>query len=395
MSSIKGLKVAADIGNGFSKVAIDGQRLMLEPSIIAKVTHEIPKSESVDDQEVLNELSDNLDITIQSALSMNGRYIIGNAALRTSFGQMSFNIGANADKAHQDITLVMSLSMIALGVMERFKGKTIPEQIDVEVEELATALPLIEAATKSHREDLKSRYEKTTHIVTINNFNKPVTLHIHVKEALIASEGVIGNVALVYNPHTGKYREPAFYQEFAKNCKLTKFNGKSILELNNIVGIDIGDGTVDISVVGRGLRLLNAESQYIDAGIGNVLDIAMQQLRQQSNLSINSRQVFIKQALKNDKRGEYFQNLINENLPIIENQITEKLKRIYQDLNGDIDLIYFHGAGANMIKDQYTKLLSKFLKTVDIFENTKVLWLKKEDSQWLNLEGLQVRLLTL
>lgn len=389
------MNVAADIGNGFTKVSINNKRLPLEPSVVSKVTHDIPKLENSDPQEILKSLDENLDISIQSSLSMNGRYLVGKAALCNTFSQISYNVKATADKAHDDITLIMCLSMITLGALQTYRGKKIPEQIDINVEKLATALPLMEAATSEHREALTKRYMGTTHVITVNNFPNPVTVHIHVRQTVIASEGIIGNVALVYDPQTGTYRNNSFYNEFSQKYNLKNFTGKSIYQFNNIIGIDIGDGTVDISVVGKNLALNTNESKFIDSGIGNVIDSAIQQLRQKKGININSRQIFVEQAFRNDERGKYYLNLINENLPIIEAQINNKIKEIYQELNGDIDLIYFHGAGANLIKSTYTPELNKLLKQVDLFNNTKVLWIPKEQSQWLNLEGLQVRLLTM
>lgn len=387
----KHIQVAADIGNGFSKVAIDNQRMEIQPSLVAYINE--PLSVQHESQEkVFSHLSENLDITVQSSLSLNGRYLIGKAAQNIHFGQMSFNVNSSADKAHSDITILMTLGMIVLHELTKLDPKEkLPSMIEVNVQKLATALPIIEASNEEHCNQLKNRYLGKTHIITVNNFQTPITFQITFSNVSVTSEGVIGNLGLMLNPETLKYRSKAFFQHLDRCEKGTRINGKDILSIGNVIGIDIGDGTIDISVVGKGLEPLIGENQYIDGGIGNVIDRAIQILRK-SGTVLNSRQVFLSQALENNERGTYFRELLKKQMPIIEDQIIEKIKTIYVNLNNDIPLIYFHGAGANLLKELFESEFNKILDTVDRFHLTKVLWLNENESQWLNLDGLQIQL---
>ena len=72
----KTIEVAADIGNGFSKVAIDGQRMELQPSLIAHITEPLSNQQQSQD-EIFQRINEQLDITVQSDLTLNGRYLIG------------------------------------------------------------------------------------------------------------------------------------------------------------------------------------------------------------------------------------------------------------------------------------------------------------------------------
>lgn len=386
------IKVAADIGNGFTKVAIDNTRMDLQPSLVAHITDPLSNQQQSQD-EVFRHLSEQLDINIQSNLSLNGRYLIGKAAQNKHFGQMSFNINSNADKAHSDITLIMTLGMIVLNRLEKLdKRKKLPNQLEINVERLTTALPIIEAANRQHCEDLRNRYLNRTHIVTVNNFENPIVFQINFDNVDVTSEGVIGNLGLIFEPNTLNYRKPVFFKDLeGTDNKDNKFSGRDILNMGNVIGVDIGDGTIDISVIGKDLEPLLGENQYIDGGIGNVIDDAMQQLRH-GGTALNSRQVFLNQALEKNERGTYYRELLNQQLPVLESQIIEKLKTIYTNLNNDIALIYFHGAGANIIKDDFDRKLRTVLDEIDRFHLTKVLWLHDKDSQWLNLDGLQIQL---
>ena len=55
-------------------------------------------------------------------------------------------------------------------------------------------------------------------------------------------------------------------------------------------------------------------------------------------------------------------------------------------------MIYFHGAGANIIKEDFQNKLMNLLDQIDQFHLTNVLWLQDKDSQWLNLDGLEIQL---
>ena len=388
----KTIEVAADIGNGFSKVAIDGQRMELQPSLIAHITEPLSNQQQSQD-EIFQRLNEQLDITVQSDLTLNGRYLIGKAAQNKHFGQMSFNINSNADKAHSDITVIMTLGMIVLNELQGLsKRKKLPTTIQLKVKNMTTALPIIEAANSKHCNELKERYIKQTHIITVNNFQNPIVFQITFDNVLVTSEGVIGNLGLIFEPQTMTYRKESYFKGLENRSKQnSKFSGKSILALGNIIGIDIGDGTIDISAIGKDLNPLIGENQFIDGGIGNAIDDAMQQLRQ-GGTALNSRQVFLKQALENNERGAYYRELLNQQLPVIESQIIEKVKTIYTDLNNDIALIYFHGAGANIIKEDFQNKLMNLLDQIDQFHLTNVLWLQDKDSQWLNLDGLEIQL---
>ena len=390
------INMAADIGNGFTKVAIDQQRMKLQPSIIA-YANQVPHAPTQDDHTVLANLANDLEISVQSpgALAADDtHYLVGKAAYNCT-NSISFNIGANADKAHEDLTLIMTLSMITLNILQRYlTRKHLPSQINVTVDYLTTALPIVEAMNEQHLEWLKQRYANNTHMVTVYNFAEPITLRIKFNHVSVISEGVIGNLGLAIDPHNLKPRPASFYKAGLENRNHTKnFNGQTLLQdVENIVGIDIGDGTVDISVVGQGFTPMPRLNVFIDEGIGTLINNILAQLRQQS-IRINNRQMFLQMMSQDNARGKFLRTKLSHELIVIERPILERLKSIYTSLNNNVGLIYFHGAGATALHhEDFNNRLHNLIQTMDPWEATNILWLDAQFSQWLNLEGLEVQL---
>lgn len=393
------LNIASDIGNGFTKVAINQERMPLQPSLIAHIpdtAHPVMQAEST----ILSDLQNRLDITIKSdAVGLNGRYLVGQSAT-TNAGASGYNISATPDKAHSDITIIMNIGMLVLYLLKQHDPKQpLPHDFQVEVDNLATALPIIEASSQQHCSDLTQRYLNKEHLVIVNNFDNPITFKITFKRVSVISEGVVSNIGLLYDPIKHTYRTHDFFkkmQTYAQDPdkdtlkQIANFTSKDIASVGNIIGVDVGDGTVDISVLDDKLQSLHND-QFIDKGIGSVIDTAIDILRTQKNIKFTSRQAFLQQSLRNDRRGAYYQSIIKEQIPSLQNAITEKLKTIFTNLNNDIGLIYFHGAGANVLAETYVPQLKAFLNQFDQWGLVKVLWLDPNESQWLNLDGLMLQ----
>ena len=388
---MKNIHLACDVGNGFTKSAINDVELALQPTAISKIIDSENnsrhiQSENQDINNIIDNIDKELDINIVSNI-INGEYLVGNSALLAR-NTRTFNVNASANKANSDISIIMTLGMITINYVKNYINKEtkLPHNCQINVQ-LTTALPIVEWQNAEHVKKLHSRYADNNFVVTIRNFNKPVTLNINFDKVLVASEGVVGTLALIYqNNH--HYHKADFYSDFIKNNNLKDtFNGKTLKEKYPIiVGIDVGDGTTDISVTNN-LKIIDDDIQFIDKGIGTAINNSITSLRK-IGVEIKNRQAFLEILPQSTK----LQESLNENLEPLFDDLDEKITTIFSNRSNMVQLIYFHGAGATIIKNLYNDRLQKLIDNLDSLHliDHKIMWLNQHNSQWLNLYGLEL-----
>ena len=384
------IKLAVDIGNGFVKSAVNNTDLPLEPSLIDRQNHYTGEMNS-NNQTIIDNLAKNLVINVlpNKALNTQGIFAIGKSALIGN-AQTSFNIQKLSDKAHDDLTIILVLGMLALHYGTNIKANRIPNKAELNVA-MTTNLPLVEFTNATHVNDLTKRYLNNTFHIQILNFHKPIDLFIHFEKVLVVSESIAGTLALIKDRNL-HYRTADFYKNFARKYHLDKFTGRDINKMAHLVGIDIGEGTTDISVTSGKLSLFRNAMQFIDEGIGKAIQSSMLDVRQQYNVNVKNRQTYVEQMMKRNRQGEIYRELLHQNLSSFETTLSDKIQNVYAILSNEVDLIFFHGAGASIIHQFYADDLDKLLKQLDPFGNTKILWLDQQTAQWLNLEGLNAML---
>lgn len=100
------------------------------PSVVTRLAPEntaLPKTfDHLDETTIyMQHFMDNLDVTIfRSAITEQGRFLIGNAAVRSQLPLQSFDVNDFAGKSEDDLALILTLSMIA--------GKTVKDAYEHE-----------------------------------------------------------------------------------------------------------------------------------------------------------------------------------------------------------------------------------------------------------------------
>ena len=390
---------AHDGGNGYMKDAINGTRTVF-PSVLAAVT---PGTEGLQIDEnnqdsvkgIIDHYLDNMDVTIQSkGVKNNDRYLVGKNASESGEPLITFNVSSVEGKSSSDISIICLLSLISYHALHDYykKNNKLPQHLDVTVDKMITALPIDEFDSQEIRQIFSERFSKYSHAVIINNFFHPITVNIDFKKVKIFPEGAIAIFGLIGDIN-GYYRNDDLFKEFKQQNNLKDFNGNSITQYGNILGIDIGDGTVDFSVT-DGMAPKPKFNSSILMGVGNVAERAVKALHKQYPvIGYVNRQRFMEIANRdNSKKSQVFRSFLNNQMKTLEQLISQRVRTIYSQLDGEINMVVISGGGAAALKDHYQQTLIQELEEISLFGAPPVLWVGKEYTQTLNLDGLQFML---
>ncbi|WP_270643145.1 ParM/StbA family protein [Limosilactobacillus mucosae] len=399
MENLVNVTIAHDGGNGYMKDSINGERSVF-PSTLSIVTpgHEgqvIDVEDVKAVQAMLEDYMNNMDVTVQSGgVKANGRYLVGGVATRSGNPVMGFNVNSTEGKYTSDVSIIPILALTAYHVtnMLYHEHGELPKALNVVVDKMITALPIDEYKQPGVKEQYANRFLKHEHVVIINNFSHPITITISFSKVNVQPEGVIAMFGLIGDTN-GNYRNDDLFKKFREQYDLPKFNGESVLKIGNVLGIDIGDGTVDFSVM-NGISPVPEFNSSLLMGIGNVIENAAEALhRQYPTIGLINRQSFMQIVDRGrGKESQVYLSFLNNQLLVLENAIDEKIKTIYSRLNGQIDLIVVSGGGAVTLANHYFDRLSKVLDDLSPFGAAPILWVPKQYAQMLNLDGLEFAL---
>lgn len=393
-------EVAHDGGNGYMKDSVNEQRSIF-PSVISRV---LPSGEpepiNINDfdevKNVLNNYLNYMDVTVQSqSIHNNGRFLVGNIVTDNGMDGITFNVNSTEGKSHSDISLICLFALLAYkGLKDVFEGTDLPQVINITVNRMITALPIDEIKIKGAADAYKQRFTDNDHVVLINTFTQPITVNLHFEQVSVMPEGVVAEYGVIGDPrNSDDYRDDDLFNELREQYNLPGFDGEDVLQIGNVLGIDIGEGTVDFSII-KGVSPVPRLNSSIYMGVGNVIENATQALHEQyPSVPIMDRQTFMKIA--NSHRGRESQaylQCLNEQKVALEDQITERVKTIYTKMKGQIDLIIVSGGGAAAMKDHYYKEFKRVIDEVSPFGAAPLLWVPNKYTQTLNLDGMEFRL---
>lgn len=235
--------------------------------------------------------------------------------------------------------------------------------------------------------------------MTINNFDKPINVHIQFSQVAVEPEGLTGERGLIISPtYRGMYRDDDVFNPLLVDYQLDHFDGQDMAEAGNVICIDIGDGTVDFSTM-NGLSTLTLANlnDSLASGVGNVATDAINALHQKYPMIRKlNRQKFMEIANRgNDRESRAYKEFFDEQVKSLNRRIISKLSAIYNSLDQQVGMIIVSGGGAIALKDSLAPALKEAMSKLDIFDRTKIFWVDKEFAQTLNLDGLQARILSM
>ena len=389
------MAVANDNGNGYAKTYCqfeDGSNnTTITPSLYAPAIGEsIPDLSDVN----LKNLNSNMDVIIKSpALKKSSEYLVGEAAA-TSSNLTDYNVEANTGKATPDMSIIIPATKIAYAALEHVitQNNGIPNTINVTLPYYITCLPIAEFSNHNRRELLSKKLSKGKHTVLIKNLNHDVKVIITFSKenTYVYPEGVTAQIGLIRNPDNFlAYRQDALFT----NAPFK--NGKEYNDAGNILLIDLGDGTTDLSIM-HGLHPLKGlgVNTSINQGVGTAAAAASDQLAiEYPQLGHYSRSTFLNYILQNNQKGKILRKYLNSQIEQLIRIISTAVAKEYRQVNNNINSIVVLGGGVNLLTKDNQATLQAFVDELDPFvKHVPIWWIPSKYSQLLNLDGLRTLL---
>lgn len=390
--------VANDLGFGDLKTKIDGHKVK-QPSIVASFDGDpFPKIDVADPEAVkegVASLLDNLDVEIDAT-----RYLVGNAASRfnSDSSKKSINSKTGKSKAEDPLTKFITLAFIAGKAVQNASeiGEDIFEGIKVNVK-MTTALPIqdigSDGLTAGEALAYINKFTSHKHAVIVHGFTDPITVTITFEKVVVLREGEIAVLGGIKNG-------PKEVQDSIKTSIIANYKNLAdraddlVKNAKNIVAIDIGAGTTDISVISNGRT--DAElSESLDTGWNDVIKPALRAARRTDRAFGIKDKIRFSLLLNQDvtnERDEHRKELAEEKTrfyvgPKLEDQIMDEFTDLVSDMT-DVDIIYIFGGGSITAR-KYGTLSNKISNVInDMQLGTPVIWIDPKYAQDLNMIGL-------
>lgn len=389
-----------DVGNGYVKGALRGPAEQVVsadasdkfdlPSGVALVTQPVdlatPDNEAV--SVLAGDIYNELDVSFTSPLIDSPyRHLFGRRGLHAQSSRYEeFDVATDQSKAEQSLSKVLVLGLFAAKALRDYvaEHKVLPvEQLEVTAR-VGLALPINEY--RSYRASYAASFKEGTHLVTIRNFETPVTVKITFVDVQVIAEGASAQFAI--SQRGIPLVRGLLADVRSQGVPLTGLTPEDIHGAKHTVGIDIGEGTVNFPVYSDGK--FNADSSRTFAqGYGTVLLNSMEPLRRKG-LSFQSRKKLAAYLLATPsamKRAEFDRvtEVVEAEAELFAEQVVEEFGKVFADVNRDTEVAYIYGGGAGPLRNRlYPLLIAK------VNEAFPVLYLDSTYSRHLNREGLLI-----
>lgn len=401
--------VANDLGYGSLKFAMDNQDGKMTqnhvPSTIAiQQAQDLTKPAHFDSQkqedDYINTLIDRLDVSIASpSVKTPGRFLIGNRAIKSGLPwRESFDVNDFTGKSESDLSLILTLSVIAGRVLQANyqSGKPLPTNLSADIL-MATALPIAEGQQTDVTEHYAERYTDKRHVITIHNFEEPITINLHFINVYVALEGEAAQFSIVNaaktNPKMGEAIFGFFKEHYPKMA--AQLNLTQLLHTPNVLGIDIGEGTTDFPVINQG-RANPTVSMSLPTGYGNVLQRAINEL-QNHHMNFQTRaevQAFLDTPVSPLPSAQQYHQRVEEIVrrqfaPLVQS-IVEATSKTMRQAGANIDVLYIYGGGSIPLA-KYSNLYNTLVEKTKGFTGgieIPIIIIPANYAQLMNLDGL-------
>lgn len=389
-----------DVGNGYVKGSVKGQSMTNVdiPSCMLEVVsndHEIKPDSDRAVAGIMSRIYDEMDLSFQSPIvPETARFWFGRRAVNSDRTPQEFDIAAVQKKFQQSMTTMLALGVLAAKVLEEHftaNGRLPDGELSCDVT-AAMALPISEY--KRYHLEFAERYMASEHVVTFHNFAEPVSVRIRFSEVKTTAEGASAQYGIA--AHGEALVEAMLKDVRSHGIALEGYEPKHIMNARGIMGVDIGEGTVNFPVFTES-RFNTDVSATLPKGYGEVIDRALGKLRDDGR-AFNSRKElteFLNRTNFNElplvRQKEYMkiQSVVDTEITGFVNEVVTKFAQIISRVGTQLDVIYVYGGGATPVKDElYDKMLDKVRAVSGGEVSIPVLYLDSWYSRCLNREGL-------
>lgn len=383
------LLAGLDIGNGYVKAKINGEKAISFPSAVACVTstHDM-KADDV--KTVVSDIFNHMDASFDSPLidATANRRFFGRRGITAGMPIQEFDVYAHVSKANNDLSGILALGTLAGQALQDYYteyGELPLEQILVHCR-IALALPINEY--KRHREAYVAKFKRASSLVSIHNFKTPVRIELVFDNVQIFAEGESAQYGIIIEGETLMEKMLADVRRLGE--PLEGITPADILAAKNAVGIDIGEGTTNFPVFLDGKFNADASITY-NQGYGQVLTRTMERLSDMG-MPFHSRKDITEflqatPTAMNRKKHERINMVIAEETLAFAQAVNMEFVKVMNRVGVFNEIVYVYGGGATPVKDVLHPLIAK---TIHSFSDDQmpVLYLDSRYSRLLNATGL-------
>lgn len=385
-----------DLGNGYVKGNNDGEMVSF-PSVAAKLynTTNDPKISADELPDFMSNIINNMDLSFASPLVRDTvRRVFGERAMTSSFSLEEFDVFSRQSKAEVDLSGVLALASIAAHVLGLYwkNYNALPDTTIKANVALATALPIGEF--KKHTQAYREAYLNNGkhHTVTFHNFESPLSIEITFDAVYVANEGEAAQYGLMLGgdmflnmiAETARKRFP--------NGELDEITGSDLVTAKNTLGIDIGEGTIDFAVFTNGKFNSDASTTF-QQGYGNVLESALDRLRNEAGYPYNSRKElseFLTQtpSVLTRKKWERVQGVVREEAAKFSDQLINEVSKVFSRRGSFVEVVFVYGGGATPLEESLFTRLQTLIAGFGDEQLLPIVYLDSNYSRFLNEHGL-------
>ncbi len=394
MESMK-ILAGLDIGNGYVKglaheTKVSEKTKIDIPSAVAYVTaiNDL-KAKPEDVPGIVENIFNEADVSFDSPIIKdNNRRLFGERGIHSGMSVEEFDVFSHVSKANQDLSAILVLGCSAGLALQAYfrKNKSLPEETLKASMRIAVALPIREYM--HHRAQYADKFKATTHMVSFHNFEKPVRIEISFEDVQVLAEGASAQFAIMAK---GEPFVQALLDDVRKvdNTLPAEITASDVKNATTIVGIDIGEGTVNFPVFQNGK--FNADASFsFDKGYGTVLSKTLDRLLDEG-FPFNSRKELADYLQKQPspmQRATYakVERIRDEEKIAFVNEVKTQFKKSMGRIGAYIEVVYVYGGGAGHLKNELHPALVSIAK--DFNAEYPILYLDSAYSRNLNREGL-------
>lgn len=394
-----------DIGNGYFK------GLVKNPGLDAKATAvDMPSATAVitnsadvritDPGAIAREMEDiynTMEVSVDSPLvdDKDARMYVGKRAIKSGKSLQEFNLrDSRRSKSETELSAILALSVLAGKALEDYykENGRLPAKDEVISTDAKLAMSLPIAEYKTTKNTVPRNYMAQPHLVRIHNFQDVVRVDIHVTGVEVAPEGASAQFAIASKGE--RFMAALVRNMEANGLKIPEdITPADIMAAGGIIGIDIGEGTVNFPIY-QDLKFNTDTSSTFNKGYGSVMDEAVSRLSGMGR-PFDTRKKLVEWMLevkdKPLKRRQYQEavDVVNAEINIFTDELSRQFSGVLERNGAFAEVVYVYGGGATPVRESlYPKLIKAIQRTFGEDSFMPVLYLDSSYSRCLNRDGL-------
>ncbi|QNE18123.1 hypothetical protein F1D05_09765 [Kribbella qitaiheensis] len=400
-----------DVGNGYVKGVIrNNENGVFDeidlPSAVTSTSRQNPKVPLADTTaaEVLSDdaaaagddFYNRLDCTMSTPLvAASDRRIFGRAALNVRGSKFTeFEVLGKHSKVDQELAKVLVLGVFAAKALRdhvRATGALPDRELRVKVR-AGLALPISEFVARRNAYAAEfmgiGSTEPLVHLVTIKNFSTPVSVRLEFVDVQVMAEGASAQFAITD-------KKELLAQALLDDLRTRQADAfadvtaADLVAVQNTVGVDIGEGTVNFPVFTDGR--FNPEAAFtLEQGHGTALMNAMERMSESDKaLQFTSRKQladFLQAppSVLQKARHERAAGFVADEATYLVDAIVSAFGDVLSQAGATTEVVYVYGGGAGPVREM---LHPRLLQAAG---DIPVLYLDSSYSRHLNREGMYI-----